>query len=82
MSEHMCCANSTIIFKPIITQKKKKKNISSSMHTHKTTWVYLRRTKTTFVEVIKRDVSIKNVTDCMILEKIKYRKEIYVDDLN
>ena len=52
------------------------------MHTHKTTWVYLRRTKTTFVEVIKRDVSIKNVTDCMILEKIKYRKEIYVDDLN
>ena len=86
MSEHMCCANSTIIFKPIIIHKKKKekrkKNTSSSMHTHKTTWVYLRRTKTTFVEVIKRDVSIKNVTDCMILEKIKYRKEIYVDDLN
>ena len=82
MSEHMCSANSTIIFKPIIIQKKKQKNISSSMHTHKTTWVYLRRTKTTFVEVIKRDVSIKNVTDCMILEKIKYRKEIYVDDLN
>ena len=68
----MCCANSTLIFKPII--KKKKKNSSSSMHTHKTTWVYVRRTKTTSVEEIKNDISTKNVTDCMILERIKYRK--------
>ena len=79
MSEHMCCANSTIIFKPILIhqkkKKKKKKNTSTSKHTHKTTWVYVSRTKITLLEVIKKkDKSIKNVTDCMILERIKYRK--------
>ena len=79
MSEHMCCANSTIIFKPILIHQKKKKkmnkNTSTSKHTHKTTWVYVSRTKITLLEVIKKkDKSIKNVTDCMILERIKYRK--------
>ena len=30
----------------------------------------------------KKDVSIKNVIDCLILKRIKYRKQIYVDDFN
>ena len=70
MSEHMCCANSTLIFKPII---KKKEFIKQHAHTQNHMSL-CEKNENHIGRRNKKDISTKNVTDCMILERIKYRK--------